>query len=61
MRTIFAYVGFVVSLSLDDWETREDFFFFSVSQVGSLSLKKKKNYQDRFSNVTDLWLDNTGT
>ena len=56
---IFAYVGFVVSLSLDDWETREDFLFFTVSQVGSLSLKKK--YQDRFSNVTDLWLDNAGT
>ena len=28
-------------LSLDDWETREDFLFFTVSQVGPLSLKKK--------------------
>ena len=41
-----------MSLSLDDWETREDFLFFTVSQVGPLSLKK--NCQDRFSNVTDL-------
>ena len=41
MRTILAYGDLVVSLSLDDWETREDFLFFTVSQVGPLSLKKK--------------------
>ena len=30
-----------MSLSLDDWETHADFLFFTVSQVGLLSLKKK--------------------